>query len=177
MRSRPNCKKRRVKEVEDRVEQIMAGKENNSAGTRKPGEKRNMSGTEHTRGPGKTSSMSLLMLCLLNLVMVLLQSLPDLGEMTGRQAIMVNGMSTRIQAMFSRKVEAMHKDTKIGKKSSTGRDPVIGAETMGVPEEQVISLFFLQTQGLARDGGRRAGDFRGAPRGGVHTVQAMYETS
>jgi hypothetical protein len=76
---------RRVKEVEARVEQIMAAKEKNSAGTRKPGEKRKMSGTEHTRGPGKTSSMSLLMLCLLNVVMVLLQSLPDPGEMTGRQ--------------------------------------------------------------------------------------------
>jgi hypothetical protein len=87
---------------------------------------------------------------------------------------MVNGMSTRIPAMFSRKVEVIHEDTKIGKKSSTGRDPVIGAETMGVPEEQVISLFFLQTQGLARDGGRWARDFGGAPRGGV---QAMSETS
>jgi hypothetical protein len=76
---------RRVKEVEARVEQTMAGKEKNSAGTNKPGEKRKMSGTEHTRGPGKTSHVSLLMLCFLNLVMVLLRSLLDLGEMTGRQ--------------------------------------------------------------------------------------------
>ncbi len=52
--------------------------------------------------------------------------------------------------MFSRKVEAMHKDTKIGKKSSTGRDPVIGAEMMGVPEEQDISLFLSLDTGACK---------------------------
>ncbi len=57
-----------MKEAEDRVGQMIAAKEKNTAGTDKPGKNRKLSCLGHTGNPAKMSkSLLILILCFLTL--------------------------------------------------------------------------------------------------------------